>query len=87
MIDAEKSVYEENYSSSQVLKQNLQDQLEKQGESKGICQAAGMVHRAHALSGATIRIGAVLVDTDEGEKLYLVVETKGSPVYWRSSLL
>ncbi len=76
MIDAEKSVYEKVIFDSGI-EAKFADQLEKQGEVKVYAKLPGWFTVPTPL-GSYNPDWAVLVDTDEGEKLYLVVETKGS---------
>ena len=76
MIDAEKSVYEKVIFESGI-EAKFADQLEKQGEVKVYAKLPGWFTVPTPL-GSYNPDWAVLVDTDEGEKLYLVVETKGS---------
>ncbi|MCY3992501.1 MAG: DEAD/DEAH box helicase family protein [Caldilineaceae bacterium] len=76
MIDAEKSVYEKVIFESGI-EAKFADQLEKQGEVKVYAKLPGWFTVPTPL-GNYNPDWAVLIDTDEGEKLYLVVETKGS---------
>ena len=76
MIDAEKSVYEKVIFESGI-EAKFADQLEKHGEVKVYAKLPGWFTVPTPL-GNYNPDWAVLVDTDEGEKLYLVVETKGS---------
>jgi len=76
MIDAEKSVYEKVIFDSGI-EAEFADQLEKHEEVKVYAKLPGWFTVPTPL-GNYNPDWAVLVDTDEGEKLYLVVETKGS---------
>ena len=76
MIDSEKSVYEKVIFDSGI-EEKFADQLEKHGEVKVYAKLPGWFTVPTPL-GSYNPDWAVLVDTDEGEKLYLVVETKGS---------
>lgn len=76
MIDAEKSVYEKVIIESGI-EAEFADQLEKQEEVKVYAKLPGWFTVPTPL-GSYNPDWAVLIDTDEGERLYLVVETKGS---------
>ncbi|MDE0199487.1 MAG: DEAD/DEAH box helicase family protein [Caldilineaceae bacterium] len=76
MIDAEKSVYEKVIFESGI-EAKFADQLEKHGEVKLYAKLPGWFTVPTPL-GSYNPDWAVLIDTEEGEKLYLVVETKGS---------
>ena len=76
MIDAEKSVYEKVIFESGI-EAKFANQLEKQEEVKVYAKLPGWFTVPTPL-GSYNPDWAVLIDTDEGERLYLVVETKGS---------
>ena len=76
MIDAEKSVYEKVIFESGI-EAKFANQLEKQEEVKVYAKLPGWFTVPTPL-GSYNPDWAVLIDTYEGERLYLVVETKGS---------
>ena len=76
MIDAEKSVYEKVIFESGI-EAKFANQLEKQEEVKVYAKLPGWFTVPTPL-GSYNPDWAVLIDTNEGERLYLVVETKGS---------
>ena len=76
MLDATKSVYEQVVYESDI-EARFADQLEKNGAVKVYAKLPGWFEVPTPL-GAYRPDWAVLVDTDEGTQLYLVVETKGS---------
>ena len=76
MLGATKSVYEEVVYESDV-EARFADQLEKNGSVKVYAKLPGWFAVPTPL-GAYRPDWAVLVDTDAGTRLYLVVETKGS---------
>ena len=76
MIDAEKSIYEKVIFESGI-EAKFADQLEKHEEVKVYAKLPGWFTVPTPL-GSYNPDWAVLIDTDEGEKLYLVVETKGT---------
>ena len=76
MIDSDKSVFEQVIFDSGIEAQ-FADDLEKNPDVKVYAKLPGWFTVPTPL-GSYNPDWAVLVDTDEGERLYLVVETKGS---------
>ena len=76
MLDATKSVYEQVVYESDI-EARFADQLEKNGAVKLYAKLPGWFEVPTPL-GAYRPDWAVLVDTEAGTRLYLVVETKGS---------
>ena len=77
MLDATKSVYDKVVYESAV-EESFADQLEKNTAVKVYAKLPGWFKVPTPL-GSYNPDWAVLIDSDEGERLYLVVETKGSP--------
>ena len=77
MLDARKSVHERVVYESDV-EARFADQLEKTDAVRVYAKLPGWFHVKTPL-GNYNPDWAVLVDTDEGERVYFVVETKGSP--------
>ena len=77
MLDATKSVYEKVVYES-AIEATFADQLEKNTTVKVYAKLPGWFEVPTPL-GSYNPDWAVLVDSDEGERLYFVVETKGSP--------
>ena len=77
MLDATKSVYDKVIYESSV-EATFADQLEKNTAVKVYAKLPGWFKVPTPL-GSYNPDWAVLIDTDEGERLYFVVETKGSP--------
>ena len=77
MLAASKSVYEKVIYESDI-EATFADQLEKNNAVKVYAKLPGWFTVPTPL-GSYNPDWAVLIDSDEGERLYLVVETKGSP--------
>ena len=78
MLDSEKSVYEKVVYES-VIEQRFADELEKNGAVKVYAKLPGWFTVPTPL-GTYNPDWAVLIDSEAGERLYLVVETKGRGV-------
>ena len=76
VVVAEKSVHEKVIYESDT-EARFADDLGEERRCQSLRQASGLVHGADAARELQSRLG-VLIDTDEGERLYFVVETKGS---------
>ena len=76
MLDASKSIYEQVIYES-VVEANFAYQLEKNVAVKVYAKLPGWFSVSTPLGGYNPD-WAVLIDSDEGERLYFVVETKGS---------
>ena len=76
MLEATKSVYEQVVYESGIEK-DFADQLEKNAAVKVYAKLPGWF-KVRTPLGSYNPDWAVLIDSDEGERLYLVVETKGS---------